>query len=121
MARDMQRNQSMDSRAYWPIGRSLGATLGRAIDLAQQVATDEVRLLQLESRERLDAAIRRGAWIAFGALCLAVAWVGAWAAALVALEGRFSLGSRLVMLAILQFLLGATLLARGRRRGVDGH
>lgn len=110
----------MDSRVDWPKGRSLGATLGRAIDLAQQVAIDEVRLLQLESRERFDIAVRRGAWIAFGALCLAVAWVGAWAAAVVALEGHFSLGTRLAMLAILQFLLGATLLARARRRGVDG-
>ena len=109
----------MDSRAYWPIRRSLGATLGRAIDLAQQVATDEVRLLQLESREHIDEAMRRGAWITVGALCLAVAWISAWAAAFVALEDRVSPVSRLAMLAIAQFLLGAALFARGLRRGVD--
>lgn len=109
----------MDPRAYSPIAPSLGATLGRAIDLAQQVATDEVRLLQIESHERFDDAMRRGAWIGFGALCLAVAWIGAWAAAVVALEDRFSLEARLAMLAISQFLLGAALLARGLRRRAD--
>lgn len=117
--RVVQSNQSTDSRAYAPIAASLSATLGRAIDLAQQVATDEVRLLQIESHERFDDAMRRGAWIGFGALCLAVAWVGAWAAAVVALEGRFSLEARLATLAISQCLLGAALLARGLRHRAD--
>jgi len=109
----------MDCRACPPIAPSLGAAFGRAIDLAQQVATDEVRLLQIESHELFDDAMRRGAWIGFGALCLAVAWIGAWAAAVVALEDRFSLEARLAMLAISQFLLGAALLARGLRRRAD--
>ena len=109
----------MDRRACPPIAPSLGATLGRAIDLAQQVATDEIRLLQIESHEFFDDAMRRGAWIGFGALCLAVAWIGAWAAAVVALDDRFSLEARLAMLAIAQFLLGAALLARGLRRRAD--
>ncbi len=109
----------MDSRAVSPIAPSLGAALERAIDLARQVATDEVRLLQIESHERLDDALRRGAWIGFAALCLSVAWVGAWAAAVVALEDRFSLEARLAMLAIAQGGLGAALLARGLRRRMD--
>ena len=109
----------MDSRIDSPIASSLGATLGRAIDLAQQVATDEVRLLQIESQERLDDAMRRGAWIAFAALCFAIAWIGAWAAAVVALEGRFSLEARLAMVAGSQFLLGAALLAHGLRRRAE--
>ncbi|MCX5740435.1 MAG: hypothetical protein NTZ61_18435 [Proteobacteria bacterium] len=109
----------MDSSTDSPIAPSLGAAFGRAIELAQQVATDEVRLLQIESHERVGDAMRRGAWIAFGALCLAVAWIGAWAAALVALEDRFSLEARLAMLAISQVLLGASLLAHGLRRRAD--
>ena len=106
----------MGSRIDLPVAPSLGATLGRAIDLAQQVATDEVRLLQIGSHERLDDAMRRGAWLASGALCLAIAWIGAWAAAFVALEGRFSLEARLAMLAGSQLLVGAALLARGLHR-----
>ena len=90
----------MDHSVQQPIAPSLGATLGRTIDLAQQVATDELRLLQLDSQDRVSDAMRRGVWIGFGALCLAVAWVVAWAAAVVALEDRFSLEARLAMLAI---------------------
>ena len=107
----------LDSRVSRPIDRdSLGATLGSAANLAQQLAADEVRLLRMESEEHLNAALRRGAWIGSGALCLAVAWIGAWAAAFVALEGRFSLDARLAMLAVAQCVLGAVLLARGLRR-----
>ena len=95
---------------------SLGAALGHTIDLAQQVATDELRLLQLESQDRVSDAMHRGMWIGFGALCLAIAWVAAWAAAVVALEDRFSLEARLAMLAILQFAFGTALVRFGLRR-----
>ena len=95
---------------------SLGDALGHTIDLAQQVATDELRLLQLESQERVSDAMHRGMWIGFGALCLAIAWVTAWAAAVVALEDRFSLEARLAMLAITQFAFGAALVRFGLRR-----
>ena len=37
---------------------------------------DELRLLQLESQERVGGVLRRGAWIALGTLCLLVAWIG---------------------------------------------
>lgn len=93
------------------VAPSLGVTLGRTIDLAQQVATDELWLLQLESRDRVSDALRRGAWIGFGALLLAVAWV----AAVAALEDRFSLEARLAMLAISQFALGMALVGIGLR------
>jgi hypothetical protein len=107
----------MDSRAHSPLGSpSLSATLGLAADLAQQVAADEVRLLKIESQEHLNAAIHRSAWLGSAALCLGVAWIGAWSAALVALEDHFSLEARLVMLAVAQCLFGAVLLARGLRR-----
>lgn len=99
-----------------PIARSLATSLGRTIELAQQVAADEIRLLQLDSQERLLDALRRGAWIGFGALCLGVAWIAVWAAAVVALEDRFSLEARLAMVAISQFLLGAGLVAHGSLR-----
>ena len=105
----------MDRHVRPPTAPSLGAALGHTIDLAQQVATDELRLLQLESQERVGDAMHRGMWIGFGALCLAVAWVAAWAAAVVALEGRFSLEARLAMLAIAQLAIGAALLGFGRR------
>ena len=105
----------MDRSVHQPIKASLGATLGRTVDLAQQVATDELRLLQLDSQDRVSDAMRGGVWIGFGALCLAVAWVVAWAAAVVALEGRFSLEARLAMLAVSQFALGAVLVGLGLR------
>ena len=38
----------------------LGVTLGRTIDLAQQVAIDEFRLWQLELQDRVGEAVRRG-------------------------------------------------------------
>lgn len=108
----------MDDRfptTYPRIEPSLGATLGRAIDLAQRVAADELRLLQLESQERVGGVLRRGAWIALGTLCLLVAWIGGWAAAFVALGERFSLEERLALLALAQLVVGAALLWAGLR------
>jgi len=116
LARIVHRYERMDRSVPPPIVPSLGATLGHTLDLAQQVATDELRLLQLESHDRVSDAMHRGAWLGFGALCLAIAWVAAWAAALVALEGSFSLEARLAMLAISQFALGTALIGFGRRR-----
>ena len=94
---------------------SFGASVGLTLDLAQRVAADELRLLQLESQERIASVARRGAWLAFGALCLLIAWVGLLAAAVVALEGRFSLELRLLGMALSQLLLGAVLVAYGLR------
>ena len=106
----------MDRHVRPPTAPSLGDALGHTIDLAQRVATDELRLLQLESQERVSDAMHRGMWIGFGALCLAIAWVAAWAAAVVALEDWFSLEARLAMLAITQFAVGTTLVGFARRR-----
>ena len=105
----------MDRSVQQPIAPSLGASLERTLDLAQRVATDELRLLQLDSQDRVSDSMRGGVWIGFGALCLAVAWVVAWAAAVVALEDRFSLEARLAMLAIAQLALGAALVGFGLR------
>jgi hypothetical protein len=106
----------MEQRVQQPTPSSLGATLGRTIDLAQQVATDELRLVQLETQDRVIESLRSGAWVGFGVFCLAVAWVVAWAAAVVALGDQFSLEARLAMLAIAQLAFGALLVAYGRRR-----
>jgi hypothetical protein len=116
LARIVQSYRRMDRSVRPPTAPSLGAALGHTIDLAQQVATDELRLLQLESQDRVSDAMHRGMWIGFGALCLAIAWVTAWAAAVVALEDRFSLEARLAMLAITQFAFGAALVRFGLRR-----
>jgi hypothetical protein len=97
------------------IAPPLAVSLERTIDLAQQVALDEFRLWQLELQERLSDGVRRGVAIGFGALCLIVAWVVAWAAAVVALEPWFSLEARLLMLAVSQLLLGAVAIWFGLR------
>lgn len=95
---------------------SLGVTLGRAMDLAQRVAADELRLLQLESQERAGHALRRAAWMGLGATCLLVAWAAAWAAGFVALEDVFALEQRLALLALAQLGVGFLLLRAGMRR-----
>jgi hypothetical protein len=96
----------MDRHVRPPTVPSLVTRSATLSILAQRVATDELRLLQLESQDRVSDVMHRGMWIGFGALCLAIAWVAAWAAAVVALEDRFSLESRLAMLAITQFAFG---------------
>lgn len=99
-----------------PAQPGLGETLGRALDLAQRVAVDQVRLFQVESREHLQTGARRAAWIGAGLLCLVLAWIGALAAVVVALEGRFSLEARLALVAGSQAFLGLALVAWGLRR-----
>lgn len=97
----------MASSVQQPIAPPLSDSFERAIDLAQQVAIDELRLWQLQIQERVSGAARRAAAIGLGALCLAVAWTVGWAAAVVALAPWFSLEARLLMLAIAQLALGA--------------
>lgn len=101
---------------YQRIEPSFGDTLGRAIDLAQRVAADELRLLQLESHERIHAFAQRGAWIACGTACLMLAWIAGWAAAVAALAGSFPLETRLAMVAGAHFLLGTGLVTAGLRK-----
>jgi hypothetical protein len=97
------------------IAPPLAVSFERTIDLAQQVVIDELRLWQLELQERLGDALRRGVAIGLGVLCLSLAWVVAWAAAVVALEPWFSLEARLLVLAISQLLLGGVALWLGLR------
>lgn len=97
---------------------SLGDMVGRALDLAQRVATDEVRLLQLESHERVAEMARRAVWLGCGAACLAIAWTAASIAAVVALEDLFPLEIRLLVVGAFQALLGAGFVTAAlRRRG----
>ena len=108
----------MDQRVDQQVEPPLGVALGRTLDLAQQVATDEIRLLQLETLDRVSEVMRRGMWIGSGALCLAVAWVAAWVAVVVALERWFPLEQRLALLVISQIALGSALIGfalRNRR------
>jgi len=97
----------MASSVQQPIAPPLSDSFERAIDLAQQVAVDELRLWQLQIQEHLLDAARRAVAMGFGALCLAVAWTVGWAGAVVALAPWFSLEARLLMLAIAQLALGA--------------
>ena len=97
----------MASSVQQQIAPPLGDSFERAIELAQQVAVDELRLWQLQLLERVKDAARRAVAFGFGALCLAVAWTVGWAAAVVALAPWFSLEVRLLMLAIAQLALGA--------------
>ena len=97
------------------IDPSLGATLGRTIDLVQQVATDELRMLQLDSQDRVSDGMHRAAWIGFGAVCLVFARFVAWAAAVVALEHWLPLEVGLAMLAISQLAIGTVLVGYAPR------
>jgi hypothetical protein len=106
----------MDRSLHQPTEPSLSATFGRTLDLAQRVATDELRLVQLELKDLVSGALRGGVWLAGGAFCLAIAWIVVSAAAVVALEGRLPLEARLVLLAIAQLALGASLVGFGLRR-----
>jgi hypothetical protein len=120
-ARILQSQQAiMDERAAIPYARvepSVGSSLGRAFDAAQKLVVDELRLLQLESRETLQGVARRGTWLALGTFCLALAWLLLLAAAVVALEGRFPLETRLALVAGTQLVLGIALVGWGARRG----
>ncbi len=89
--------------------------LARALELAQRVAVDELRLLQLETREQMERSLRRELWIAAGVFSLALTWLILLAAVVVALEGRVSLEARLGLLAGSQAVLGAALIAFGLR------
>ena len=107
----------MDSRhaASPPLEPGWSPSLGRALDLAQRVAADELRLLRLESRDEVERALRRAMWTTAGLLCLGIAWLCVLAAGVVALEGRLSLEARLVLLAASQAVLGAAMLGLGQR------
>jgi hypothetical protein len=110
--------QAMDERAAIPLSHvepSVGRALGRAFEAAQQLVVDEVRLLQLESREAMQSIARRGVWLLAGTFCLAIAWLLLLAAAVVALEGRLPLEARLALVAGTQLALGIALVAWGAR------
>jgi Putative Actinobacterial Holin-X, holin superfamily III len=100
-----------------PIEPSLGTSLGRALELAQRVAGDELRLLQLESQEFVRGTLLRSVWIGVGLFCLMIAWLALLAAAVVALEPRLSLEARLALLALFQGAAGGALVAWGARGG----
>jgi hypothetical protein len=111
-----EKDRGMASSVQQPIAPPLSDSFERALDLAQQVATDELRLWQLQIQERVMDAARRAVAFGFSALCFAVAWTVGWAAAVVALAPWFSLEARLLMLAIAQLALGAAAIWFGLRR-----
>jgi hypothetical protein len=97
---------------------SLGASLGRAIELARCVAVDELTLLQVQAREQVSRGLRRGAWLGFGVFCLVLAWFALVGFGVVSLEGRLSLEARLGLVAAAHAVLGAAALAAAlARRG----
>jgi hypothetical protein len=100
-----------------PVGPSLGASVGRAFELAQLVAGDELRLLQLGSHEFVRGTLLRSVWIGVGIFCLMTAWLALLAAAAIALEPQFSLPARLAGIAVLQAAAGGALVAWGARGG----
>jgi hypothetical protein len=109
-------NEMDDRLTLEPRPPSLAESIGRALDLAQSLAIDELRLLQVESQERLQEIARRGVWIAAGIFCLVLAWVGLLSALVVALEERLPLETRLGVVAGSQLVLGVVLLVSGLRR-----
>lgn len=99
--------------------QSLGRLVGRAVDLAQRVAIDEVRLLKIESRDELLSLGLRAAGMTIGAFCFALAWLALWSAVVVWLETSLSLTARLGVVGAAHVVLGGVLLAwslRGARR-----
>jgi putative superfamily III holin-X len=94
---------------------SLGTALGRAMELGQRLATDQVQLLRLEFQDLLQRAVRKTVWLSIGSQCLLAAWICLVAAAVVGLEGRLSLDARLALAATVQVVLGLGLIVWGTR------
>jgi len=91
-------------------------SLAQTLDLAQRVATDRLRILQLDLEERARGALRRSTWIGVGILCLLAAWVGLLGAAVFALAERIPLSMSFLLVAASQFLIGAGAILWGRRQ-----
>jgi apolipoprotein N-acyltransferase len=92
-------------------------SVAQTFDLAQRVAIDRLRLLQLDLETRVKQVALRTAWMGFGTLCLLLAWLGVLGAAVFALAERMPPSSSLLLVAGSQLLLGGVLIAWGRRRG----
>jgi hypothetical protein len=90
-------------------------SVAHAIDLAQRIAVGRLRLLQLDLEKRAQSALQRSAWIGLGGLCLLLAWLGLLGAAVAALDTRLPLQTSLLLVSLFQLLIGAGLIAWGRR------
>jgi hypothetical protein len=90
-------------------------SIAHTIELAQRVAIDRLRIIQLDVEERAREVLRRSTWIGVGLLCLLAAWVGLLAAAVFALAERMPVQTSLLLVATSQLLIGGGAILWGRR------
>lgn len=95
--------------------RPADVSAGHVLELIQRLAVDRLSLLQLDVEQRASGVLRRSAWIGIGIACLLAAWLGLLVAAVLGLAERVPLPTSLLLVSASQLLLGAGLIAWGRR------
>ena len=90
-------------------------SIANTIELAQRVAIDRLRIIQLDVEERAREVLRRSTWIGVGLVCLLAAWIGLLAAAVFALAERMPMQTSLLLVATSQLLIGGGAILWGRR------
>ncbi|HXK21356.1 MAG TPA: phage holin family protein [Myxococcota bacterium] len=93
------------------------ASLSHTFELAQRVAKDRLRLLNLDLEARASSVVRRSTFISVGALCLLLAWIGLLGAAVFGLAERIALPLSLLAVALSQLVLGVALILWARCGG----
>ena len=93
---------------------SVGDALERAVDAAQGLVGDHIKLLQAEAGTELASRLHRGAAIAAGVTVLVIAWVLALATIYVAIVPTVGPVYALGGLSALNFVLGLGLLMAAR-------
>lgn len=91
----------------------------RVFEAGERLLVDQAELVRLESRERIAGFAVRVGLAAAGAVFLFTAWVGAFVAAIVALDG-LPLAARIALASLVQVAVGAALLVAARRVKGDG-
>ncbi|HTO09571.1 MAG TPA: phage holin family protein [Myxococcota bacterium] len=86
----------------------------RVFEAGERLLVDQTELVRLESRERIASFAARVGFAVAAALFLFTAWIGAFVAAIVALD-TLPLAARIALAALVQLVVGIALLLVARR------